>query len=609
MSTTNVGLDGRGHLARRLSILFVGGLAVVILSAGVLRGDYAKFLIGSIAFNAITILSISILAGTSGIWSLGHTAFIAIGAYVAANMGAAGYPLEVILPTVICLSALVGYVLGISAGRFSILYFGLLTLAVALTTDEIVGRFSGFTGGDQGLTVAPMKSWIFGRLFTANEAPQVSVALATLAFLAADFVIKGAPGRQWRAVKSQRIASTAIGLTPYLANANALAFSAAIASVGGVATALTVGFLDPLIFDMRGGIMLIVGTVVGGIGAFLGAVVGAFFIVGIPELGRSFQDVAAFVLGASMILVLLVLPRGFAPTLQRWVVKPFVREHGPISTPEPGIPAAESISQLVRDLMPACDQPLRISNLSVAFGGLKVLENVSLDVPAGKTVGLIGPNGAGKTTLINVLSGFVTPSACDALSIGNTDLRKAAPQARLKQGIGRTFQHGELFDDLTIRETLYVAADRRFKASFNAKPGLSTAAIVERILDGLHLRHVAEAYPEELPFGVKKVADLARSLAAGARFVALDEPFSGLDRAEIAELRAILAGMKAAGVSILIIDHAVQEVLNITDHIVVLNFGTVLATGSPQEISDNVEVQKAYFGPTFAAKRAQLLHE
>ena len=608
MSTAKVGLDGYGQLARRLSILFVGGLAVMILSAGVLRGDYAKFLIGSIAFNAITILSISILAGTSGIWSLGHTAFIAIGAYVAANMGAAGYPLEVILPTVICLSALVGYVLGISAGRFSILYFGLLTLAVALTTGEIVGRFSSFTGGDQGLTVAPLKSWIFGRLFTANEAPQVSVALATLAFLAADFVIKGAPGRQWRAVKSQRIASTAIGLTPYLANANALAFSAAIASVGGVATALTVGFLDPLIFDMRAGIMLIVGTVVGGIGAFLGAVVGAFFIVGIPELGRSFQDVAAFVLGASMILVLLVLPRGLAPTLQRWVVKPLVREHGPISTPEPGIAAAESISQLARDLMPACDQPLRISNLSVAFGGLKVLENVSLDVPAGKTVGLIGPNGAGKTTLINVLSGFVASTGCDALSIGDFDLRKAPPQARLKQGIGRTFQHGELFDDLTIRETLFVAAGRRVAAS-STKPGLSTAAIVIRILDGLHLRHVADSYPEELPFGVKKVADLARSLAAGARFVALDEPFSGLDRAEIAELRAILAGMKAAGVSILIIDHAVQEVLNITDHIVVLNFGTVLATGSPQEISDNVEVQKAYFGPTFAAKRAQLLHE
>ena len=194
------------------------------------------------------------------------------------------------------------------------------------------------------------------------------------------------------------------------------------------------------------------------------------------------------------------------------------------------------------------------------------------------------------------------------LCLGATDFQKATPQARLGQGMGRTFQHGELFDDLTIREMLAVAASRREMASSPGAHQLSTTVIVDRILDCLNLRHVAEAYPEELPFGIKKVADIARTLAAGAKFIALDEPFSGLDSAEIGELRAILSGMKAAGVSILIIDHAVQEVLNIADHVVVLDFGTVLASGSPLEISNNIEVQKAYFGSSYIAKQEQLSH-
>lgn len=608
MTSLAVSSTGRLDIARRVVIIVTGALALVLLSTGVVKGDYHKFIFASVAFNAITVLSLSLLAGSSGIWSLGHIAFIAIGAYASANLSAAGIPLEVIFPLVICSAALVGYVLGLSAGRFSILYFGLLTLAVALTTGELIGRFSSFTGGDQGLSVPPMKSWIFGKTFTSENAPQVSVVLATFVFLVSDFVIKGAPGRRWRAVKSQRIASTAIGLTPYRANANALAFSAGIASIGGVACALTLGFIDTLIFNLNSGIMLIVGTVVGGIGSFLGAVVGALFIVGIPELGRNFPDVAAFVLGIAMVLVLLLMPRGLAPALVSYVAK-LAGFHTRDTQPAvPGAAAVGSISRLTRELMPACDRPLRIVGLSVSFGGLKVLNNISLNVPAGRTIGLIGPNGAGKTTLINVLSGFVVPWKCEALSLGEADLRKVAPQGRLAQGIGRTFQHGELFDELTVRETLTVAADRRITGSSPTLTQLSSSEIVERILDGLNLGHVAEAYPEELPFGIRKVVDIARTLAVGAKLVALDEPFSGLDRTEIAELRAILAGMKEAGVSILIIDHAVQEILDIADHIVVLNFGTVLATGSSMEISTNTEVQKAYFGSSFKAKQEQLSH-
>ena len=575
--------ERRRAVARRAVILGLGVLAFALTASGVIAGDYRRFIAASIAFNAIAVLSISVLAGTSGIWSLGHTAFIALGAYAAANLAQAGVPIELVVPGVAAAAAAIGFVIGTVSGRFSALYFALLTLAVTLTSVELIGRLASLTGGDQGLVVAPIPSWVAGGTITSDNAPQAMAVLATLAFLLADLVIKGAPGRSWRAVKSQRIAATAIGLTPYLANATAFAFSAALASVAGVGLAVTLGILDPLIFSLNGAVMLIVGTVVGGMGSFFGAVLGAAFTVGVPELGRSVPDVASFALGAVMIAVLLVLPQGLGPAILTRAAR-IMRQGQP---PEAAPTAAASIEELVRELMPACATALQVRNLSVAFGGLKVLKDVSLEVAPGQTVGLIGPNGAGKTTLINVLSGFVRPSGCDVFRFGERDLRGTAPQARLGLGIGRTFQHAELFGDLTIREMLAVAAGRRSSAA---------AGLVERILACLNLLAYADAYPDTLPFGVQKVADIARALAAGANWIALDEPFSGLDRAEMAELRSILTGMKAAGVSILIIDHAVQEVLGIADHVVVLNFGTVLVAGSPAEITRDTAVQEAYFG-------------
>ncbi|MFM9999638.1 MAG: branched-chain amino acid ABC transporter ATP-binding protein/permease [Burkholderiaceae bacterium] len=594
MSIPHTASAHRQALLRRAAMAAIGALALAALAGDLVSGDYARFLAGSVAFTAITILSISILAGVCGIWSLGHTAFIAIGAYTSANLATAGWPLEAILPVVAIAAAAVGYLLGVSAGRFSILYFGLLTLAVALSTGEVVGRFSDLTGGDNGLMVPPMKSLLLQRELLPADGPAVAVVLSTLVFILSDWVVTGTIGERWRAVKSQRIAASAIGLVPHRANANAFAFSAAIAAVGGVATALVVGFLDPIVFDLRSAIMLIVGSVVGGIGSFLGAVVGATFIVGVPEAGRAFKDVSAFALGAAMVLVLLVLPRGVAPTLADFVQYGWRRARAPRATTG-GSAAAQTVTQLTRRLMPACREPLRIENLSVAFGGLSVLQRVSLTVAPGETVGLIGPNGAGKTTLINVISGFVEHTGCDMLRFGDVDLLRASVHARLGHGIGRTFQHAELFDELTIREMLLVAACQRSAGA--AVAGLpAPEEIADAILDALKLRAVADALPEELPFGIRKVADIGRTLAAGARFVALDEPFSGLDAGEIAELRDILRSMKAAGVSILLIDHAVQEVLDITDRVVVLNFGTVLASGTPRDISDNADVQQAYFG-------------
>jgi ABC-type branched-subunit amino acid transport system ATPase component/ABC-type branched-subunit amino acid transport system permease subunit len=587
-------------------VIALAGIALA-LAVGPLHlvGDYAQFIVASIAFYTIAVLAMTMLAGLCGIWSMGHPVFMAVGAYLAANLGARGMPVELIIVASVAFSALVGFILGLSAGRFSVLYFGLLTLALALTGTEIVGHWRAVTGGDEGMPVGQATSLFLARPLDLSGAVAFAVLLATAAFIVCEVVNTGRFGRRWLAVKGQRTAAAAIGLRPHIENARAFATSAAIASLAGVAMAFAMGHLDPEAFNLGAGVSLIVATVVGGIGSSVGALFGAAFLTLVPELARDVPGVSNFVYGATMILVLLFLGEGIVPVARRLIRRRMQRPSAHGGGAARHAVDAEAMRALVAQLLtPARDQ-LTLKNVSVSFQGLKALQDISFDVPPGTAVGLIGPNGAGKTTLLNVLSGFVQPLDSTRVSLGAVDLLALPPYGRSALGFGRTFQHAELFDELSIRDMLVTVAELAVPLRRRNNIALhDPAAVADRILDGLGLRAYADAFPSELPFGIQKVVDIGRVLAIGASVITLDEPFSGLDRHEYEELRAILQGMRLAGVSILIIDHAVQEVLSLVDKVVVLNFGCQLAVDVPDAIRRNPAVMEAYFGASASGAAA-----
>ena len=583
-------------LVRRIAVPVVAIALAIAIGPMKLAGDYAQFLMASLAVAFIAVLSVNLLAGLCGIWSLGHTAYLAIGAYMAANLSALGLPLEVIIPASVITAALVGYVLGLSAGRFSVLYFGLLTMALALVATEVIGRWTAVTGGDDGKKVGKALSVLVSGPIASHNVVVVCVALAVLAFLVGDVVQNSRMGRRWLAVKGQRTASMAMGLQPHRENAGAFALSAAIASLAGIGFAFTISFVDPVSFNLDNAITLIVATVVGGIGSSLGALLGALFITAVPELARDARAVADFVYGGAMIVVLLWLGQGVVPAIRR-KLREIRGRKGAQLTEIREVVDPDAISKLVSRLLAPARETLSLKNITLQFSGLKALDDVAFDLRAGEAVGLIGPNGAGKTSLLNVLSGFYLPVEGASVRLGTVDVLGTSPSGRANLGIGRTFQHAELFPELTIREMLLTAAG--LGRALRTRHGVVLNApeeVADVILDGLALRPYADAYPAELPFGVQKVADIGRVLALGTSVVLMDEPFSGMDKQEVAELRAILHGMRQARVSILIIDHAVQEVLDICDHVVVLDFGKLLASGRPEEIRRNAEVKKAYFG-------------
>jgi ABC-type branched-subunit amino acid transport system ATPase component/ABC-type branched-subunit amino acid transport system permease subunit len=581
---------------RRIVIVILGLALAVIVGPYRIVGDYAQFIIAALSFYFIAVLSVNMLAGLCGIWSMGHTAYMAIGAYTAANLTKMGMPVEVIVLAAIALSFAVGFILGLSAGRFSVLYFGLLTMALALAGTEIIGHWTAVTGGDDGMKVGRATTIFWKDPIETKNAAMICVILATLVYLVGEAVSNSQLGRRWLAVKGQRIASMAIGLKPHVENATAFGLSSAIASLSGIGMAFSMAYIDPVAFSLDSGVTLIVGTVVGGIGSSLGAVIGAGFITAVPELARDAAAIANFVYGGAMILVLLFLGEGIVPAIKHRIRHWKGRDKVKSDIPRQAVDAA-AMAQLVSELMPRARETLSLKNVSVQFAGLKALDDVSFDLPPGTAVGLIGPNGAGKTSLLNVLSGFYKPVAETRVMLGERNILELQPSGRAALGMGRTFQHAELFPELTLRQMLVTVAGlgRPLRRANNIALNEPTA-VAERIIQGLGLGPYADYLPPELPFGVQKVADIGRVLAIGASVVSMDEPFSGLDEHERSELRAILRGMRSAGVSILIIDHAVQEVLSLADKVVVLDFGRMLASGLPEEIRRDPEVMKAYFG-------------
>jgi branched-chain amino acid transport system ATP-binding protein len=251
---------------------------------------------------------------------------------------------------------------------------------------------------------------------------------------------------------------------------------------------------------------------------------------------------------------------------------------------------------------------LRTTNLSVRFGGVHAVEDADVVVEEGELVALIGPNGAGKTTFIDAITGFVRYTG--RAELDGQDLEGMAPHERARRGLARTWQSTELFDDLSVRENLTVAAHR---PSFLALVGdlvgkrIGESAAAEQALELLDLGSIADATPDHLTQGQRKLVGVARAIAMQPRLLCLDEPAAGLDTRESEDLGQRLRKIADAGTATLLIDHDMGLVMTICDRITVLEFGRVIAAGSPDEVRRDPRVVKAYLGGAAAERPDEVI--
>jgi branched-chain amino acid transport system ATP-binding protein len=249
---------------------------------------------------------------------------------------------------------------------------------------------------------------------------------------------------------------------------------------------------------------------------------------------------------------------------------------------------------------------LEVLDVSVSFGGVAALANVSLAAPRGKITGLIGPNGAGKTTLFDVVTGMRRPSK-GTVRLDDNDLRGFSPHRRSRLGLGRTFQRLELFGTLTVRENIKVAASigRNHRARRNrAEPFEPIDALADRLLEAVHLESVADRRADTVSTGTGRLVELARALAVKPSVLLLDEPASGQNREETDEFAGVLRMLATDGLAVLLVEHDMKLVMGVCDSVYVLVQGEVLRSGTPAQVQSDPAVATAYLGTLAGAGSA-----
>ncbi len=586
--------------ASRLPAL-LGTLAAVALAVAVpalVTNEFYLKIIFTAGMYYIAAAGLNVLVGWSGQKSLGHAGLFAAGAYTAALLSAnLGWNPWLALLASAVVAAAFGVLIAIPSLRVKGPSLAMVTIGFGIVVEKIVTEWQVF-GGQAGIYgVLPLS--IAGHAFTTRDWAWAVLACAFATQFLVRNLLGGKYGRAFQAVQASEVAAESVGVNVYRFKVLAFVISAVTCGIAGAFMAQQNQYINSDFINFRLSIFLLLVVLFGG-PSLWGPVLGAVVLTLLDAFLARWPGLQHFTYGALLLFALYAMPQGLAGAVQAAYrrLRPMSRLQAPLAAPATPWQCKFSAQKDASAVL------LAATDVYKAYGGVVPTNNVSLTLRPGHVHSLIGPNGAGKTTLLNILSGVVPPDRGSVQLFGQDIAGLRASQV-CGLGVGRTFQNLRLFTHMSVLSNVLVGLHphlpRGFLASLLALPGARAEERAAReeaiaLLDFVGLLPRAHDDAGSLPYGLQRRLEIARALATHPKLLLLDEPAAGLNPQETQELIALIQRIAAKGITVLLIEHHMDLVMAVSDHVVVLDHGEKIAEGTPQAIQANPRVIAAYLG-------------
>ncbi len=579
--------------------LIAAAVVLALAAAPFYMAPFSITLFNYIGIYAFVALGLVLLTGVGGMVSFGQASFMGVGAYATAWLSAlAGYSPWLGLLLALVATGFVAAVLGIATLRLQGHFLSLSTIAWGLALYFTIGNIA-VLGGYNGINALPPIFLGPLPLIASNHIYYLIWGLLLLSMLAANNLLGSRIGRAMRTLRGGDTLVESLGVNAFQIKLVTFVLAALLAAIAGWLYAHLGRFVSPTPFDVHMSILFLMMAMVGGSTSLLGGIVGAALITLMkdtiqdylpliaPSMSRQLEIV---VFSALFILFLQRARNGIVPYVAQWL-------------PEPKRAAPPQADPLPRRAQPARGHVLlQVECAERRFGGLIAVNDVSFEVHAGEILGLIGPNGAGKSTMFNLITGASRPSGGRIL-FADKNITHAPQRGIAAAGIARTFQHVKLRPRMSLIDTVLLGTYIRTHAGLLAGALRLDRAEERRAqheamrqLERVGLGNRPYELAGNLPLGNQRILEIARALAADPILLVLDEPAAGLRRQEKLALADLLRSLRAEGLTILLVEHDMDFVMNLVERIVVMDFGCKICEGDPQKVRNDPRVQEAYLG-------------